>query len=201
MAMMFLPHPHNKVLSGVALAHALLLALFLWLPQSIPLLVSQPSMTISLLPNADRSVPRMSPPLPRPKQSERAPTPTVTPTVSSAANTQSLPEPSTAAPKSVSEIANAVSAPRFDAAYLNNPAPAYPPLSRRAGEEGRVLINVIVGADGLPKNLSIAQSSGSQRLDNAALNAVEKWKFVPARQAGLAMQATVNVPIVFKLDR
>jgi protein TonB len=41
--------------------------------------------------------------------------------------------------------------PRFDAAYLNNPKPSYPPLARRLGEEGRVTLRVHVTPDGLPQ--------------------------------------------------
>lgn len=93
-----------------------------------------------------------------------------------------------------------ISAPRFDAAYLNNPAPTYPPLSRRMGEEGRCVLSVHVAADGYPKNISVAQSSGSPRLDNAAINAVWKWKFIAAQQSGQAVAANVHVPIVFKLN-
>ena len=93
-----------------------------------------------------------------------------------------------------------MSAPRFDAAYLNNPAPAYPAVSRRLGEEGRVLLAVQVDADGAPRQVRIARSSGYPRLDAAAQVAVEKWRFVPARQGEHSVAASVNVPIHFRLD-
>jgi protein TonB len=95
----------------------------------------------------------------------------------------------------------AVTPPRFDAAYLANPAPPYPGMSRRLGEEGRVLLRVRVGADGLPTQVEIAQSSGFPRLDAAAREAVRGWKFVPARQGERAVAASVNVPIAFKLNQ
>ena len=91
--------------------------------------------------------------------------------------------------------------PRFDASYLDNPAPAYPTMSRRQHEEGRVLLRVLVAADGRAESVEIATSSGFERLDRAALDAVRRWRFVPARRGGDAVAATVNVPIAFALDR
>lgn len=89
--------------------------------------------------------------------------------------------------------------PRFDAAYLQNPAPTYPPLSRRMGEEGRVILRVFVEPDGRPSQVDIRTGSGSPRLDHAALDAVRRWKFVAAKQGNEAVGAWVLVPIVFSL--
>jgi periplasmic protein TonB len=89
---------------------------------------------------------------------------------------------------------------RFDAAYLNNPAPAYPPLSRRMREEGKVMLRVQVTAEGLPARVELAESSGFGRLDQAAREAVQRWRFVPAKQDGHAVEAGVIVPIIFKLE-
>ncbi|MBR0566713.1 energy transducer TonB [Azoarcus sp. L1K30] len=89
---------------------------------------------------------------------------------------------------------------RFDADYLNNPPPAYPQLSRRMREEGKVVLRVTVSADGTPKQIELAQSSGSDRLDKAARGAVQRWRFVPARQGDRAVEAAVLVPIIFKLE-
>ncbi|RFO98311.1 energy transducer TonB [Rhodoferax lacus] len=95
--------------------------------------------------------------------------------------------------------AAATTAPRFDAAYLDNPAPVYPPLSRRAGEEGRVLLHVLVEASGVAAQVEVRSSSGFERLDRAAMAAVRRWKFVPAKQGAEAVAAWVLVPIVFGL--
>lgn len=92
-----------------------------------------------------------------------------------------------------------VSDPRFDAAYLDNPAPVYPALSRRMGEEGRVTLRVYVEAGGRPSQVQIKTSSGSARLDQAAQEAVSRWKFNPARRGAEAVGAWVLVPIVFNL--
>ena len=93
-----------------------------------------------------------------------------------------------------------VSAARFDAAYLQNPRPNYPSLSRRLGEEGKVLLRVKVTAEGQPAAVDLEKSSNFERLDDAARQVVARWRFVPARRGDEAVEATVIVPIVFRLD-
>ena len=88
----------------------------------------------------------------------------------------------------------------FDAAYLNNPAPAYPLISRRQGEFGKVLLLVQVTPHGTAAQVEIKQSCGFPRLDEAALEAVRKWHFVPARHGDVAVAASVVVPLSFKLN-
>ncbi|AZP12526.1 energy transducer TonB [Undibacterium parvum] len=88
----------------------------------------------------------------------------------------------------------------FDAAYLNNPAPAYPLISRRQGEFGKVLLLVQVTPHGTAAQVEIKQSCGFPRLDEAALEAVRKWHFVPARLGDVAVAASVVVPLSFKLN-
>lgn len=92
-----------------------------------------------------------------------------------------------------------VTAPRFDAAYLNNPPPSYPPLSRRLGEQGRVLVRVFVNPNGAPAKVQLSKSSGHPRLDAAAKTAVKGWRFVPARRGDEPVGAWVLVPIAFNL--
>jgi protein TonB len=90
--------------------------------------------------------------------------------------------------------------PRFNADYLQNPAPAYPPLARRMHEQGKVLIRVLVSVDGLPERIELKASSGHARLDQSALETIRGWKFVPARQGSETVAAWVVVPITFSLD-
>ena len=89
--------------------------------------------------------------------------------------------------------------PSFNAAYLQNPPPFYPIASKKLGEEGRVLLKVLVGAEGGAKKVELKASSGYERLDGAAIDAVTKWRFVSAKQAGHSIEAWVLVPIIFKL--
>jgi protein TonB len=105
-----------------------------------------------------------------------------------------------AAPAVPSMALSTGAAPRFDAAYLNNPRPAYPPLSRRLGEEGKVLLRVRVSREGQPAAVDLEKSSNFERLDEAARQVVARWRFVPAKRGDEAIEATVIVPIVFRLE-
>ncbi|MES2961399.1 MAG: energy transducer TonB [Pseudomonadota bacterium] len=89
--------------------------------------------------------------------------------------------------------------PVFDAAYLNNPAPSYPQAAKRKGIQGKVMVNVTVKPDGTPAAVQVCHSSGSNILDDAALEAVRQWKFIPARRGGEFVQANVVVPVDFKM--
>lgn len=93
-----------------------------------------------------------------------------------------------------------VEPPKFGVAYLNNPKPEYSRSSRRAGEQGKVLLRVLVNELGLPDSVEIAKGSGFERLDESALEAVKKWRFVPAKRNNTAISAYVTVPIQFSLD-
>lgn len=94
----------------------------------------------------------------------------------------------------------AVQAPRFDAAYLQNPEPEYPALSQRLGEEGRVLLRVLVSPEGRADQVELKQTSGFARLDAAAQAAVRRWRFQAARRGTESVAAWVIVPITFHLD-
>lgn len=110
------------------------------------------------------------------------------------------PAASAAAPSAAPPAPAPVTAARYDAAYLNNPAPGYPPLSRRLGEQGKVLLRVQVSADGKPLAVEVKKSSGFARLDEAASKAAAEWRFVPARQGETAVASWVEVPIQFSLQ-
>lgn len=92
-----------------------------------------------------------------------------------------------------------VTGPGFDAAYLHNPPPQYPAAARRLQLEGTSTIRVLVSPEGRPKRVTVEKSSGVQLLDDAALEAVQQWSFVPARKGNKAIAAEVNVPMRFHL--
>ena len=92
-----------------------------------------------------------------------------------------------------------VTPPSANAAYLKNPAPEYPQMALRRGWEGTVLLRVEVLASGKPGQIQIQKSSGRDALDAAALAAVKRWSFVPAKQGDVAQAGWVSVPIDFKL--
>lgn len=91
--------------------------------------------------------------------------------------------------------------PRSDASHLNNPAPIYPAISRRLGEQGQVLFNVYILANGTVGEIKIRRSSGYPRLDGAALAAVRRWRYLPARQGGEPIPFWYVQPIIFELNR
>ena len=93
-----------------------------------------------------------------------------------------------------------VQLPSSNADYLQNPKPAYPALSKRLGEQGKVVVRVLIGADGTPQKAELRQSSGFERLDQAALSTVLKWRYVPGKRGGVAEDMWFNVPINFVLE-
>jgi protein TonB len=93
-----------------------------------------------------------------------------------------------------------VELPSSDADYLNNPKPPYPALSKRMGEQGKVVIRTLIGADGVAQEATIHQSSGFDRLDQAALATARKWRYVPGKRAGVAEAMWFNVPFTFVLE-
>lgn len=97
-------------------------------------------------------------------------------------------------------VEDKIEPPQFGVAYLNNPAPNYPAISRRMTEEGRVLLRVLVSADGSAETVQLEKTSGFNRLDQAAIEAVKKWQFIPAKKAGHALSAYVLVPVKFSLN-
>ncbi|WNW13240.1 energy transducer TonB [Pseudomonas sp. DTU_2021_1001937_2_SI_NGA_ILE_001] len=90
--------------------------------------------------------------------------------------------------------------PSANAGYLKNPAPEYPSLAQRRGWEGTVLLRVHVQADGKPSDIQIQRSSGRDALDNAAISAVKRWSFVPAKRGNEAIAGWVSVPLEFRLN-
>ena len=110
------------------------------------------------------------------------------------------PPPAPVAQASVAPEPPPIVPPRFNADYLQNPAPTYPALARRMHEQGKVLIRVLVSVDGTPEKIELKSSSGYRRLDQSALETIRNWKFVPARQGERNLAAWVIVPIMFTLD-
>ena len=68
------------------------------------------------------------------------------------------------------------------------------------GEQGTVMLRVFISAEGRAEQAEIRSSSGYARLDEAALETVKRWRYVPGQRAGLAQAMWFNVPIRFVLD-
>lgn len=85
--------------------------------------------------------------------------------------------------------------------YLQPPQPEYPLLSRRRGEEGKVVLRALINLKGRPEQVEIQTSSGSVRLDEAARQAVARAVFKPHLEDGKPVMVYAIVPIKFQLDR
>lgn len=79
-------------------------------------------------------------------------------------------------------------------------APAYPPLSRRLGEEGKVVLRVELDEQGAVGAATVATASGFPRLDEAALAAVRRWRCTPASRDGRPVRAVALQPFRFELQ-
>ena len=91
--------------------------------------------------------------------------------------------------------------PKYGVKGMSNPAPRYPYKSRARGEQGKVILRVVVNRKGRADEVTVVESSGFSRLDKAATKAVRKWRFQPARNNGLTARGVVQVPISFVLEK
>lgn len=211
----FLPPDSRKVvfaIGGSLLLHAVLLA---WLPPLVrdvgwalpamlevrlvaeaPALVAPPPPTV-----------RSAPAVKQPPAAASAAVAGVTPSPLPAASVPAQAQPVEASPAprvaTTSEPAPsppiAVTPPDLRAAYLSNPRPPYPLAARRLGLEGRVTLRAEIMENGNCGRISVAQSSGHDVLDQAALQAVKQWRFVPAQRGGETVSAWAEIPISFRL--
>lgn len=140
-----------------------------------------------VVPKPKAEIPKPKPkPKPIPKVEPVAPPPVAAPVA---------PPPPTPAP-----VAQKVTAAKAYASYLSNPPPKYPPLAVRRGWEGTVWLKVLVTPTGQPKTIELNKSSGKPVLDEAALEIVKQWRFVPAKRGDTPVAGWVRFPIEFNLD-
>ena len=109
--------------------------------------------------------------------------------------------PVAAAPAPAAPPAPAIVQPSSDASHLNNPKPVYPAVSKRLGEQGKIVLRVLIGADGIPQKVEIKQSSGFERLDRQAVDTVTRWRFVPGTRNGVPEAMWYLQPINFVLQQ
>jgi periplasmic protein TonB len=152
-----------------------------------------------------KPAPASAPTAPEPAQarvsetaSNNASEPTAGPTPSSATATPAaVPAPSAPpAPPAPPQV----ELPYRSASYLNNAPPRYPPLSRRMGEQGTVVVRALIEVDGTASQASIKTSSGYERLDQTALQTVQNWRYVPGKRGGVPEAMWFNIPLNFVLD-
>ncbi len=136
------------------------------------------------------------------KSVTKADTPALTPNNSdtqeaAASSAEAAAAPSTASGKTGSP---SLVEPSADADYLKNPPPGYPRISRRNGEQGTVIVRVFISTQGTPEKAEVRTSSGFARLDQAALEAVQRWRFMPGRRNGTPEAMWFNIPVRFILE-
>jgi len=76
----------------------------------------------------------------------------------------------------------------------------YPDMERRAGIEGRVIVQFVVDEEGNVQNLQVVRSGGSAGLDDAALTAIRQMSFTPGMQRGRPVRVQMTQPVVFRLN-
>lgn len=96
--------------------------------------------------------------------------------------------------------ASPVSLAATDLRYTVPPAQVYPRTSVRLGEQGTVLVRLVVDAQGLPTQVSVHKSSGHPRLDEQALQALRAARFVPYTRNGQALAWTAIAPLEYSLE-
>jgi periplasmic protein TonB len=147
------------------------------------------------------------PPPPPEKKPEPKPTPKPPPKAPPSERAVKAPEPAPpppvqqpVEPKPAAPTQAPVSPPRAEAGQLSNPAPAYPNLSRRLREEGVVVLEILIKADGTVGEIKIKSSSGFKRLDTTAVNAVKHWRYQPATQGDKKIDFWYEQPVEFNLN-
>jgi periplasmic protein TonB len=157
------------------------------LPQ--PRQSAKPEPVLAVPREALTAEPVVSAPAPEPRAAAESPAPAPPPR-----------DTARTAPKAESGPPEQTSPAVFNAAYLRNPEPVYPASARRRGEQGTVMLKVLVTREGAAASVSVDKSSGSAALDQAALQTVRGWRFTPARRGSESVESSVLVPIVFRLE-
>ncbi|WP_235425749.1 energy transducer TonB [Cellvibrio mixtus] len=197
----------NALLLVIGIHASLLAAMVLAPAAPKPDIIVQPTIQGVLIaaPQEAPPPPEPPPPLPPEPKPEPKPTPKPPPKAPPSERAVKAPEPPPPQPveqpiqpaKEAEPTPAPVLPPNADASQLNNPAPAYPNLSRRLGEKGTVVLEILVKANGTVGEVKMKSSSGYKRLDDAAINAIKKWKFIPASQAGIAIDYWYEIPFEF----
>lgn len=153
-------------------------------------------------PRVEPAVPPPPPPTFRSLQIDAVPEPVITIDLPSDTNGSiTLPVGAAPQPKVISSAAEEVIPPNIDHAR-SEITPEYPPKSKRLGEQGRVLLLVHVLKNGRPGEIKVNRSSGFARLDDAAVQHVQRaWRFIPARQGDEAVAAWGQFAVTFRIRK
>lgn len=219
-----IPHPerpqldYNRIAgnAGAIAVNAVLLMLLL-VPLSAPHLIQKPEEVITEIfdipkpkikepdPIVERKIEQVTKPpqptiTPKPVPVETPPKPIVDPIATDSIYVPDTPpQPETFASNTIGRGEVLMGA---TLQVINNPPPSYPGEAVRNGLTGTVMLEILVGVDGKPLEVSVVRSSGHRVLDQAARRVVlSRWTFQPALENGQPVQARGRVPIEFTLDR
>lgn len=84
---------------------------------------------------------------------------------------------------------------------LRSVHPMYPRIAKKSGWEGTVLVRVTVEANGRASKIVVSRSSGHKVLDAAAMRAIRKWVFRPARDGNIPIRSVAVIPLKFSLSK
>ena len=195
----------NRVTAFVVLMHFLLIV-GIQLSPDRPKTGANMGNTVmaSLLdPNPQKEKAKISQPVPeKPKAPEKKTVePVVTTSAPSSLTSTQTQDSSTAKPTSTG--GSSTGEPKsisLSQAQCSVPEPIYPSLSRRIGEEGKAMVRLFINESGQVEKTSLAQSSGVQRLDQAALDAGQKARCKPFIEFGKPIKVTAIQPYIFRLE-
>lgn len=108
-----------------------------------------------------------------------------------------LPQPRPETEQATAQMPEIVVRPSSQPSDSLNPAPPYPATSRHLREAGRVVVRVLITADGQPIDVVLQRSSGFERLDQISLETVRTWRFDPAAYRSNSETRWVHIPINF----
>lgn len=181
--------------------------------------ITSPTSTAAAAAPSTSSTTAPSPPAPPAKTSTKPPIPSKTADTPPSSTNEASPSttasaspapaadhatPATSTPAgpaaSPPAIAPKIELPSSNADYLHNPRPPYPALSKRLGEQGKVVLRVFIEANGSASQASVLTSSGYDRLDQTALQTVLRWRYVPGKRNGEPEAMWFNIPIQFILE-
>lgn len=183
-------------------------------PAPEPVATPKPSVTRESVKKKEAQLPRKSAPKPE-KKKEKKPVETVKKTQPKKEKNKPVPKTmkDKSDEKSEETVKHTDSEAQMDQTNAASPIlvekptfkvrpaqPKYPRMAKRKGMEGTVLVEVWLDENGNQTHLSLLKSSGFDLLDDAALNAVKKWRFNGHKENGVALAHRVRIPVRFNLD-
>lgn len=194
--------PNWPAIVAIAAAHALLLIALVKFDVITVKPKARPLTVIDIA--APAPPPADEPPAPKPEPVEVVsqivtPPPVVTTSIVSPPPLAVTPPPQKAAPPLPAPPAGPVAIGNLEERLLEGEMPRYPFESRRRKEEGTTMLRLLIGTDGRVVDVSIAQSCGYARLDEAILKAARKWRWQPMVRNGAPVEVRGVMPFTWKL--